>query len=67
MVDREIFTYLQNQKQLILIVNKKFKNGAVDEWKELMEPFRVINRFNRLIVWNISFRADDPCTEKPVA
>ena len=67
MVDREIFTYLQNQKQLILIVNKKFKNGAVDGWKELMEPFRVINRFNRLIVWNISFRVDDSCTEKPVA
>ena len=25
MVDREIFTYVKNKKQLILIVNKKFK------------------------------------------
>ena len=26
MVDREVFTYVKNKKQLILIVNKKFKN-----------------------------------------
>ena len=25
LVDREIFTYLKNKKQLILIVDKKFK------------------------------------------
>ena len=25
MVDREIFTYVKSKKQLILIVNKKFK------------------------------------------
>ena len=31
MVDREIFTYVENKKQLIVIVNKKFKivNRAV--------------------------------------
>ena len=31
MVDREIFTYVKNEKELILIVNKKFKtvNGVV--------------------------------------
>ena len=26
MVDREIFVYLKNKKQLVLIVGKKFKN-----------------------------------------
>ena len=46
MVDRELFTYVKNKKQLILIVNKKFKvvNGAV--WSKLT------NLFNTLIVWD---------------
>ena len=72
MVDREIFTYLKNQKYLILIINKKFKifhfQMGQDTVLQLMEPFRVtINRFNRLIVQNNPLGIDDPFTEKPVA
>ena len=60
MVNREIFTYLKNRKQLILVVTKKFKifetihhvivNG--DVWS------------NQLITWNNLFGVDVPLTEK---
>ena len=32
MVDRELFTYLKNKKQLTLLVNKKFKIVKWDFW-----------------------------------
>ena len=58
MVDREIFTYVKNEKQLILIVNKKFKIVNVAVWSNSL------TFFNPLIVWNNPFGVNVLLTEK---
>ena len=63
MVDREIFTYLKNQVQLILIASKKFK-FSIFKWNDVIVDGAVSS--NPLIVWNNTFGVDDPFMEKPV-
>ena len=58
MVDRKIFTNVKNEKQLILIVNKKFKIVNVAVWSNSL------TFFNLLIVWNNPFGVDFLLTEK---
>ena len=59
MVNNQIFTYVKNKKQLILIGNKKFKTVTGAVWSNSLIFF------NELIVWNDKFGVDIPLAKKP--